>query len=145
MPMQMMLVWRRSLAPDLLDECFPTGSDQELALRLMLRLRAGSIAEPLVLMNRAHTNRLTMSECCRTSRTHVPNTPRSSPSTRPNLLASHARFALLAPGNGNPADAGKWARGRSARTRDGRETGSCPRRAFDAPVSLDRSKRCTIG
>jgi glycosyltransferase involved in cell wall biosynthesis len=74
---------------------------------------------------------------CRTSRKRVPNTPRSSPSTRPNLLSSHARFALLAPGNGNPADAGKWARGRSTRTRDGRETGSCPRGAFDASISLD--------
>jgi glycosyltransferase involved in cell wall biosynthesis len=111
MPLQTMIARRADLEPDLLDENFPTGGDQELVLRLLLRLRMACIREPLVLMNRAHTNRLTMDyermlenvEYMR--RKHAPLFHKY----RPNLSASHARFALLALGNRKRADARRWA------------------------------------
>jgi glycosyltransferase involved in cell wall biosynthesis len=111
MPIQTMLVWRSSIEEDLLDENFPTGGDQEFVLRLMLRLRAGCIAEPLVLMNRAHTNRLTMDyermlENVAYMRVKHAELFRKY---QPNLSSSHARFALLALGNRRRSDARKWA------------------------------------
>jgi glycosyltransferase involved in cell wall biosynthesis len=111
MPIQTMIVWRSSLGPDLLDEQFPTGGDQELVLRLMLRLRTECIAEPLVRMDRAHTKRLTMDyermlqnvEYMRLKHAELFR------KYRPNLSASHARFALLALGSRRRADARRWA------------------------------------
>jgi glycosyltransferase involved in cell wall biosynthesis len=111
MPLQTMIVWRSALEPDLLDENFPTGGDQELVLRLLLRLRMACISEPLVRMSRAHSNRLTMDydrmlenvEYMRAK--HAPLFQKY----RPNLSASHARFALLALGNRKRADARRWA------------------------------------
>jgi glycosyltransferase involved in cell wall biosynthesis len=111
MPLQTMVVRRSSLEDDLLDEKFPTGGDQEFVLRLMLRLRTGCIAEPLVLMNRAHTNRLTMDyermlENVAYMRDKHAELFRKY---QPNLSSSHARFALLALGNRKRAEARKWA------------------------------------
>lgn len=111
MPLQTMIAWRRSLEPDLLDEKFATGGDQEFALRLMIRLRAVCITEPLVLMNRAHTKRLTMDyEQMLQNATYM----RMKHSElfrkyQPNLSSSHARFALLALANRERAEARKWA------------------------------------
>ena len=111
LPLQTMVAWRRALEPDLLDEDFPTGGDQELALRVVLRLRVACVSEPLVLMNRAHTNRLTMDyermlrnvEYMREK--HVDLFRKYSP----NLSSSHARFALLALGNRKRSEARAWA------------------------------------
>ena len=111
MPLQTMIAWRGALESDLLDENFPTGGDQEFVLRLLLRLRMACIPDPLVLMNRAHTNRLTMDydrmlenvEYMRAK--HAPLFEKY----QPNLAASHARFALLALGNRKRADARRWA------------------------------------
>jgi glycosyltransferase involved in cell wall biosynthesis len=111
MPLQTMIVWRSALEPDLLDEDFPTGGDQELVLRLMLRLRMFCISDPLVLMNRAHTTRLTMDyermlgNVTYMRAKHAPLFRKY----RPNLSASHARFALLALANRKRAEARRWA------------------------------------
>jgi glycosyltransferase involved in cell wall biosynthesis len=111
MPLQTMAAWRSSIDPDLLDENFPTGGDQEFVLRLMLRLRMACIEEPLVLMNRAHTSRLTMDyermlenvEYMRVKHAELFR------KYQPNLSGSHARFAMLALGNRRRADARTWA------------------------------------
>jgi glycosyltransferase involved in cell wall biosynthesis len=111
MPLQTMVVWRRSLDGDLLDENFPTGGDQEFVLRLVLRLGTACIPEPLVLMNRAHTNRLTMDYERMLENVAYMRVKHAELFRRyqPNLSASHARFALLALGNRKRADACKWA------------------------------------
>lgn len=111
MPIQTMVVWRRSLAPDLLDENFPTGGDQELALRLVLRLRAVCLAEPLAVMNRAHTHRLTMDYERMLKNAEYMRGKHADlfAKYRPNLSSSDARFALLALGNGKRVDAWRWA------------------------------------
>jgi glycosyltransferase involved in cell wall biosynthesis len=111
MPVQTVVVWRRALEDDLLDETFPTGGDQEFVLRLMFRIETACIAEPLVLMNRAHTNRTTMDyertlenvEYMRVKHAELFR------KYRPNLSGSHARFAMLALGNRRRADARAWA------------------------------------
>jgi glycosyltransferase involved in cell wall biosynthesis len=111
MPLQTMVVWRGKLEEDLLDEKFPTGGDQEFVLRLMVRLETACIAEPLVLMNRAHTNRLTMDYERMLENVSYMRVKHADLFHRyqPNLSASHARFALLALGNRKRADARKWA------------------------------------
>ena len=111
LPIQTMAAWRRSVEPDLLDENFPTGGDQELALRLVVRLRSACVPEPLVVMNRAHTNRLTMDyermlaniEYMRVKHDDLFRKYRPDPSS------SHARFALLALGNRRRREARMWA------------------------------------
>jgi glycosyltransferase involved in cell wall biosynthesis len=110
-PIQTMIVWRRALEPDLLDENFPQGGDQELALRLLLRLRAECIPEPLVLINRAHTKRLTMRYERRIQNVEYMRVKHAAlyAKYRPNLARNHARFALLAFGNRKRADARKLA------------------------------------
>ena len=111
MPLQTLIVWRSALEPDLLDEDFPTGGDQELVLRLMLRLRMACIPEPLVLMNRAHTTRLTMDyERMLGNVTYMrAKHAQLFRKYRPNLSASHARFALLALASRRRAEALRWA------------------------------------
>jgi glycosyltransferase involved in cell wall biosynthesis len=111
MPLQTMIVWRSALESDLLDEDFPTGGDQELVLRLMLRLRMACIAEPLALMNRAHTTRLSMDyERMLANVTYMrAKHAQLFHQYRPNLSASHARFALLALANRKRAEARRWA------------------------------------
>jgi glycosyltransferase involved in cell wall biosynthesis len=111
MPLQTMVAWRSSIHPDLLDENFPTGGDQEFVLRLMLRLRMACVAEPLVLMNRAHTNRLTMDYERMLANVEYMRVKHAELFRRyqPNLSKSHARFALLALGNRRRADARTWA------------------------------------
>jgi glycosyltransferase involved in cell wall biosynthesis len=111
MPLQTMIVWRSALEPDLLDEEFPTGGDQELVLRLMLRVRMACIAEPLALMNRAHSTRLSMDyERMLGNVTYMrAKHAQLFRKYRPNLSASHARFALLALANRNRAEARRWA------------------------------------
>jgi glycosyltransferase involved in cell wall biosynthesis len=111
MPIQTLLVWRHSLGEELLDENFPTGGDQEFVLRLLLRLRMGCIPEPLVLMNRAHTNRLTMDYERMLENVAYMRAKHAELFRRyqPNLSASHARFALLALGNRKRAEARGWA------------------------------------
>jgi glycosyltransferase involved in cell wall biosynthesis len=110
-PIQTMAVRRRSLDGDLLDENFPTGGDQEFVLRLLLRLGTACIPEPLVLMNRAHTNRLTMDYERMVENVAYMRVKHADLFRRyqPDLSASHARFALLALGNRRRADARKWA------------------------------------
>ncbi|MDP8911040.1 MAG: glycosyltransferase [Actinomycetota bacterium] len=111
LPLQTMAAWRRSVEPDLLDERFPTGGDQELALRLVLRLPFATIPEPLVLMNRAHSNRLTMDyermlgniEYMREKHADLFRKYRPDPSR------SHSRFALLALANRRRREARMWA------------------------------------
>jgi glycosyltransferase involved in cell wall biosynthesis len=111
LPIQTMIVWRKALEPDLLDENFPTGGDQELALRLMLRLRTECIAEPLVLMNRAHTKRSSMRYEKRQLNVEFMRVKHAAlfAKYRPDLSGSYARSALLALGNRKRADARKWA------------------------------------
>jgi glycosyltransferase involved in cell wall biosynthesis len=111
MPLQTLVAWRSSLEPDLLDENFPTGGDQEFVLRLMQRLRMACVAEPLVLMNRAHTNRLTMDYERMVENVEYMRVKHADLFQRyqPNLSRSHARFALLALGNRRRKDAWKWA------------------------------------
>ncbi len=141
LPIQSMVAWRRAVEPDLLDERFPTGGDQELALRLALRVPVTCVPEPLVIMNRAHTNRLTMDyermlgNVTYMREKHAPLYARY----RPDPSSNHARFALLALGNGRRADARRWAR---------RALLSNPRRARNwlvglavltlPPISLDQ-------
>ena len=111
MPLQTMVAWRTSIQPDLLDENFPTGGDQEFVLRLMLRLRMACVPEPLVLMNRAHTNRLTMDYERMLDNVEYMRVKHAELFRRyqPNLSGSHARFAMLALGNRRRADARAWA------------------------------------
>jgi glycosyltransferase involved in cell wall biosynthesis len=111
MPLQTMIAWRGSLQPDLLDESFPTGGDQEFVLRLMLRLRMACIPEPLVLMNRAHTNRLTMDYERMLQNVEYMRVKHAElfQKYQPNLSGSHARFAMLALGSRRRADARTWA------------------------------------
>ena len=111
MPLQTMIAWRGSLESDLVDENFRTGGDQEFVLRLMLRLRTECIAEPLVLMNRAHSKRLSMEYALKVENVAYMRVKHAElfAKYRPNLASSHARFALLALGNRKRADARKWA------------------------------------
>jgi glycosyltransferase involved in cell wall biosynthesis len=111
MPLQTMIVWRGSLNSDLVDENFRTGGDQEFVLRLMLRLRTECIAEPLVVMNRAHSNRLSMEYERKVENVAYMRVKHAElfAKYRPNLSSSHARLALLALGNRKRADAWKWA------------------------------------
>ena len=141
LPIQSLVAWRSAVEPDLLDEGFPTGGDQELALRLLLRLPAACIPEPLVLMNRAHTNRLTMDYERMLGNVQYMRDKHASlfARYRPDPSGNHARFALLALGNGRRGDARRWAR---------RALRANPRRARNwlvalavlalPPMSLDR-------
>lgn len=141
LPIQSMVAWRSTVDPDLLDERFPTGGDQELALRLMLRLPTVCLQEPLVLMNRAHTNRLTMDYERMLGNVQYMRRKHAALFERyqPDPSGSHARFALLAFGNRRRRDAWVWA-ARAIRTN--------PRRARNwlvalgvtmlPPMSLDR-------
>lgn len=141
LPIQSLVAWRRAVEPDLLDEQFPTGGDQELALRLVMRLPHACVDEPLVLMNRAHTNRLTMdfepmlanSEYMR--RKHAALYQRFAP----DPSSSHARFALLALGNRRRRDALRLAR-RAIRANPRRPRNWLVAAAVAVlpPVSLDR-------
>ena len=128
-PIQTVIVWRRSLEPDLLDENFPTGGDQELAFRLITKLRTECIPEPLVIMNRAHTKRGSMRYETRLKNVEYMRLKHADlfAEYRPNLARSHARSALLALGNRKRADALKWA-ARSLRAN--------PRRAHSWLVAL---------
>ena len=111
LPIQSMVAWRAAVEPDLLDEDFPTGGDQELALRLLLRTQVTCVPEPLVLMNRAHTNRLTMDydrmlgNVTYMRRKHAELFERY----RPDPSRNDARFALLALGNRRRRDARRHA------------------------------------
>jgi glycosyltransferase involved in cell wall biosynthesis len=112
LPIQSMAAWRTAVGDDLLDEAFPTGGDQELALRLLLRRRVAVLPEALVLMNRAHTNRLTMDyermlgNVTYMRRKHAELFARY----RPDPSRNHARFALLALGTRRRRDARTWVR-----------------------------------
>jgi glycosyltransferase involved in cell wall biosynthesis len=112
MPLQTMVGWREAVRSDLIDENFRTGGDQEFVLRLLLRLRAELIKEPLVLMNRAHTDRLSMDYERKLENVAYMRAKHAElfAKYRPDLSSSHARFALLALGNGRRPEARKWAR-----------------------------------
>jgi glycosyltransferase involved in cell wall biosynthesis len=117
MPLQTMVGWREPVQADLIDENFRTGGDQEFVLRLLLRLRAELIAEPLVLMNRGHSSRLSMNYERKVENVAYMRAKHADlfAKYRPDLSASHARFALLALGNGKRHEAREWAR-RAIRT-----------------------------
>jgi len=139
-PIQTVIVWRRSLEPDLLDENFPTGGDQELLFRLVLKLRTHCIPEPLVIMNRAHTKRGSMRYETRIKNVEYMRIKYADlfAKYRPNLARSHARSALLALGNRKRADALKWA-ARSLRANPKRAHGWLVALAviFLPPIGLD--------
>jgi glycosyltransferase involved in cell wall biosynthesis len=111
MPLQTMLGWREAIEGDLIDENFRTGGDQEFVLRLLIRLRAELIREPLVLMNRAHSARLSMDYERKLENVAYMRAKHADlfARYRPDLSSSHARFALLALGNGKRPEARKWA------------------------------------
>jgi glycosyltransferase involved in cell wall biosynthesis len=117
MPLQTMVGWREPVHGDLIDENFRTGGDQEFVLRLLVRLRAELIAEPLVLMNRGHSSRLSMNYERKVENVAYMRAKHADlfAKYRPDLSASHARFALLALGNGKRHEAREWAR-RAIRT-----------------------------
>jgi glycosyltransferase involved in cell wall biosynthesis len=112
LPLQTMVGWREAVRSDLIDENFRTGGDQEFVLRLLLRLRADLITEPLVLMNRGHSNRLSMDYERKLENVTYMRAKHAElfAEYRPDLSGSHARFALLALGNGKRSEARKWAR-----------------------------------
>jgi glycosyltransferase involved in cell wall biosynthesis len=116
MPLQTMVGWREAVRTDLVDENFRTGGDQEFVLRLLLRLRAELIKEPLVLMNRGHTTRLSMDYERKLENVAYMRAKHAElfARYRPDLSSSHARFALLALGNGKRREARRWA-GRAIR------------------------------
>jgi glycosyltransferase involved in cell wall biosynthesis len=116
MPLQTMVGWREAVRSDLIDENFRTGGDQEFVLRLLLRLRAELIKEPLVLMNRGHTTRLSMEYERKLENVAYMREKHAElfAKYRPDLSASHARFALLALGNRRRSEARRWA-GRAIR------------------------------
>ncbi len=112
LPIQSLAVRRDALNGELLDENFTSaGGDQEFGLRLALRLRLACIAEPLVLMNRAHTNRVTMDyelvlgsvQYMRRKHAHLIEKYRPEPSRH------QTRFALLAYANRRRRTALTWA------------------------------------
>lgn len=111
LPLQTMVGWREAVQEDLVDENFRTGGDQEFVLRLLLRLRAELIKEPLVLMNRAHSNRLSMDYERKLENVAYMRDKHADlfAKYRPDLSSSHARFALLALGNGKRPEARSWA------------------------------------
>jgi glycosyltransferase involved in cell wall biosynthesis len=117
MPLQTMVGWRDAVDGDLIDENFRTGGDQEFVLRLLLRLRADLIKEPLVLMNRGHSTRLSMDYERKLENVAYMRAKHADlfAKYRPDLSRSHARFALLALGNGKRDEARAWA-GRAIRT-----------------------------
>jgi hypothetical protein len=112
-----MVGWRDAVDGDLIDENFRTGGDQEFVLRLLLRLRADLIKEPLVLMNRGHSTRLSMDYERKLENVAYMRAKHADlfAKYRPDLSKSHARFALLALGNGKRDEARAWA-GRAIRT-----------------------------
>jgi glycosyltransferase involved in cell wall biosynthesis len=111
MPLQTMVGWREAVQEDLIDENFRTGGDQEFVLRLLLRLRAQLIKEPLVLLNRGHSTRLSMDYERKLENVEYMRAKHADlfARYRPDLSASHARFALLALGNGKRQEARTWA------------------------------------
>jgi glycosyltransferase involved in cell wall biosynthesis len=117
LPLQTMVGWREPVRSDLIDENFRTGGDQEFVLRLLLRLRADLIREPLVLMNRGHSTRLSMDYERKVENVAYMRAKHADlfARYRPDLSASHARFALLALGSGKRQEARAWAT-RSIRT-----------------------------
>jgi glycosyltransferase involved in cell wall biosynthesis len=110
-PLQTLLGWRNAVEGDLVDENFHTGGDQEFVLRLLLRLRAELIREPLVLVNRGHSTRLSMDYERKLENVEYMRAKHAElfARYRPDLSGSHARFALLALGNGKRREARKWA------------------------------------
>jgi glycosyltransferase involved in cell wall biosynthesis len=110
-PLQTLLGWREAVEGDLVDENFHTGGDQEFVLRLLLRLRAELIREPLVVVNRSHSTRLSMDYERKVENVEYMRAKHAElfARYRPDLSGSHARFALLALGNGKRQEARKWA------------------------------------
>jgi glycosyltransferase involved in cell wall biosynthesis len=110
-PLQTLLGWREAVQGDIVDENFHTGGDQEFVLRLLLRLRAELIREPLVLVNRGHSTRLSMDYERKLENVVYMRAKHADLFARyePDLSGSHARFALLALGNGKRQEARKWA------------------------------------
>lgn len=111
LPIQTLVVWNSVLGSDLLDEAFPGGGDQEFVIRLMMKARVTSLAEPLVLVNRQHTSRLTMDyEWALANFKYMRAKHRGLiEAAKPDISLAHARFALLAFGNRRRRDARMWA------------------------------------
>lgn len=101
LPIQSLAAWRAAVEPELLDERFPIGGDQDFALRLLLRLSCECLGEALVVMNRAHNSRLSMDFQRLLANIEYMRRKHAALYERHALDVSrdHARYALIALGN----------------------------------------------
>jgi len=111
LPIQTLMLRRDIHGRTLVDESFPTGGDQEYALRIVLEGSVECLDEPLVLVHRAHTARLSLGYQSRLENSRHMREKHADLYRRfdPDLSGRDARLALLAIGAGKRTEARSWA------------------------------------